>query len=334
MPRPIPAAASLSASISHSPFAIHYTANSAKSGVATASPTGDSALTISPAITGSSSVIRIVAYNMEADINGDTTPRSGFYQVLEGIGEEQVQGNARPIDILGLEETTSNSTTVTPIVTNLNSYYNGAAVYAQSSYQATQDGSNTDGNGPNALVYNSSTLNLLASVGVGTPGGSSNGEYRQVVRYEFQPVGDTGSTGIFYVYVSHMKSGTGSTNAQDRGEEATIILNDEKTLPANSSVIYMGDLNSSPPEAEFTDFTASGPGQANDPLNFPSGVQYYSDSSTDLSYRDDYELPTHKHSRRHRRHQLHQRHAPQFRQQRDDALRREREFRLQHLAEQ
>jgi hypothetical protein len=142
------------------------------------------------------------------------------------------------------------------------------------------------------LVYNSSTLNLLASVGVGTPGGSSNGEYRQVVRYEFQPVGDTGSTGIFYVYVSHMKSGTGSTNAQDRGEEATIILNDEKTLPANSSVIYMGDLNSSPPEAEFTDFTASGPGQANDPLNFPSGVQYYSDSSTDLSYRDDYELPT------------------------------------------
>ena len=91
--------------------------------------------------------------------------------MLEGIGEEQVQGNARPIDILGLEETTSNSTTVAPIVTNLNSYYNGAAVYAQSPYQATQNGSNTDGNGPNALVYNTSTLNLLASVGVGTPAG-------------------------------------------------------------------------------------------------------------------------------------------------------------------
>ncbi len=289
---PISPAAISTASVSHPTFAIHNQVNSAKPVAATTNPTGGSPSTIRPAITGSSSVLRIVAYNMEADINGDTTPLPGFYQVLEGIGEEQVQGNARPIDILGLEETTSNSTTVAPIVTNLNSYYNGAAVYAQSSYQGTQDGSNSDGNGPNAMVYNTSTLNLLASVGVGTPEGSTNGEYRQVVRYEFQPVGDTGSTGIFYVYVSHMKSGTGSTNATYRGEEATIILNDEKTLPANSSVIYMGDLNSNPPEAEFTDFTAAGPGQANDPLGFPSGVQYYSDSSTSLNYRDDYELPT------------------------------------------
>ena len=112
------------------------------------------------------------------------------------------------------------------------------------------------------------------------------------MRYEFQPVGDTGSTGIFYVYDSHMKSGSTSADATDRGEEATIIRNDEATLPANSSVIYTGDLNSNPPEAEFTEFTASGPGQANDPLNFPSGVQYYDDSSTDLRYRDSYELTT------------------------------------------
>ena len=79
-----------------------------------------------------------------------------------------------------------------------------------------------------------STLKLLASVGVGTPGGSSNGEYRQVVRYEFQPLGDSGSTGVFYVYVSHMKSGTTSADAKARGQEATIIRNDEATLPANS----------------------------------------------------------------------------------------------------
>src|ERR1700733_10633109 len=73
--------------------------------------------------------LRVVAYNMESDIQayGDpapvTTPRTGFYQVLEGIGEEDVGGNVRPIDILGLEETTSNATTVQPIVTTLNTYY-------------------------------------------------------------------------------------------------------------------------------------------------------------------------------------------------------------------
>ncbi len=179
-----------------------------------------------------------------------------------------------------------------PIVTNLNSYYNGLAVYAQSPYQATQSGSNSDGNGPSALVYNTTTLNLLASVGVGTPKGSTNGEYRQVVRYEFQPVGATGSTGIFYVYVSHMKSGDTSADATARGEEATIIRNDEVTLPASASVLYTGDLNSAPPEAEFTNFTASGQGEAFDPLNFSTSVQDYSESSTDLRFRDDYELMT------------------------------------------
>ena len=179
--------------------------------------------------------------------------------MLEGIGEEEVQGNVQPVDIVALQETTSNTTTVAPVVTNLNTYYNGAAVYAQSPYQGTQNGSNADGNGPNALVYNTSTLNLLASVGVGTPEGSSNGEYRQVVRYEFQPVGDTGSTGIFYVYDSHMKSGT-TGKRTNRGEEAEIIRNDEATLPANSLVIYTGDFNTNPPEADVQRFHRLRPG--------------------------------------------------------------------------
>ena len=56
-----------------------------------------------------------------------------------------------------------------------------------SPYQGTQNGSNGSGNGPNAMVYNTNTLQLVASVGVGTPGGSGNGEYRQVMRYEFAP---------------------------------------------------------------------------------------------------------------------------------------------------
>ena len=241
----------------------------------------------------STSVLRVVAYNIEDDINGNTTPLPGLYQVLEGIGEEKVQGNVRPIDILGLEETTSNAD-VQPIVTALNSYYGSADVYAESSYQATQDGGATDGNGPNAMVYNSSTVTLLASVGVTTPEGETNGVYRQPVRYEFQPVGDTGSTGIFYVYVLHTKSGSTSADATDRGEEATIVRNDEKTLPSSAPVIYMGDLNANAPEAEFTNFQASGQGEAYDPFSYatsPTTAQL-SDSATSLAYRDDYQLQT------------------------------------------
>jgi hypothetical protein len=236
--------------------------------------------------------LRIVDWNIEDDIDGATTPLPGFNTVLQGMGNEIIGSDpAQPIDIMTLEETTSNATTVQPILNMLNGDYAGAN-YKMSPYQATQNGTNTDGNGPNALVYNANTVQLLASVGVGTPEGGSNGEYRQAVRYEFQPVGYSGNNGIFYVYVSHMKSGSTSTDATDRGEEAVIIRNNEATLPANASVLYTGDLNSSPPEAEFTTFTASGQGEAYDPLNFSTSVQYWSESSTDLRYRDDYQLMT------------------------------------------
>jgi endonuclease/exonuclease/phosphatase family metal-dependent hydrolase len=242
----------------------------------------------------SAGTLRIVDWNIEDDIDGATTPLPGFNTVLQGIGNAIIgTDHAQPIDIMTLEETTSNVTTVQPILNMLNGDYAGAN-YQMSSYQATEEGGDTaDGNGPNALVYNANTVTLLSSSGVGIPTGSGNGEYRQVVRYEFQPIAYTGTNaGIFYVYDSHMKSGSTAADATDRGEEAAIIRNNELSLPANASVLYTGDLNSSPPEAEFTNFTAAGQGQAFDPVNFSSSVQYWSESATKLRYRDDYQLMT------------------------------------------
>ena len=259
-----------------------------------------SILALVAASAASAQTLRIVDWNIEDDIDGYSTPRPNFNTVLQGMGNEIIAGDpARPIDIMTLEETTSNGTTIgsnsNPASGTILNMLNGdypTANYQTSPYQATQNGSNSDGNGPNAVVYNAKTVTLVASVGVGTPGGGSNGEYRQVVRYEFQPVGYSGTNGIFYVYVSHMKSGTGSTNATYRGEEAAMIRADEATLPANASVLYTGDLNSNPPEAEFNNFTAAGQGQAFDPLNFSTSTQYWSDSTTNLRYRDNYQLMT------------------------------------------
>ncbi|HUI08212.1 MAG TPA: PKD domain-containing protein [Verrucomicrobiae bacterium] len=217
-------------------------------------------------------IIRIVTYNIEADTDGYTTPRpglivpsnSGTYTdggVLEGIGEEKIAGDpAQPIDILALQETTSNSTTVQPIVNGLNTFYSahgvaaygvpaGYAGYAMSTYQATTSGGTSSGGGPNALVYNTNTVQLLASVPVNPPAGkslgSSSGEYRQVVRYQFAPAGVTPSTtNIFYIYVSHYKASPGTSNEQYRLGEAKIIRSDESTnLPASARVLYVGDYN-------------------------------------------------------------------------------------------
>jgi endonuclease/exonuclease/phosphatase family metal-dependent hydrolase len=293
--------------------------------------------------------LRIVTYNIQADTVGIATPgivspacgliepyegSGGTYNtncsgsvinggVLEGIGEEIVNGDpARPIDILALEETTSNATTVQPIVNALNSFYSvynylysTPAGYAMSPYQATEEGGDTgDGNGPNALVYNTNTLQLLASVGIATPTGSGNGMYRQCVRYEFAPAGLTPDTNNeFYVYVSHYKASTGSGNAARRLGEATIIRNDEAVnLPANAAVLYVGDYNpddnsSEPAYQAILAYKAPdgiAQGQGVDPLNAnasttinwssstsnPQILFMLSEESYELRYRDDLQI--------------------------------------------
>jgi hypothetical protein len=287
-------------------------------------------LDISPVAAAQTRTLRVVTYNIKDDIDGATTPLPGLIAppanpnnvqaggVLEGIGEEILGSDpAQPLDILALQETTSNPITVTPIVNGLNSFYNAPGMYALSRYQATEEGGDVaDGNGPNALVYNTKTLQLLAAVPVDPPGGTSNlgsssGEYREVMRYELAPAGMTPTaTNEFYVYVSHYKSGTGSNNEAYRNGEARIIRNDEaNNLPANARVLYVGDYNiGGSGEASYqTILAANAPngmpqGQGVDPLN-PSAATSFdwtansnlsmkTDSSTSLHYRDDLQVMT------------------------------------------
>jgi hypothetical protein len=281
------------------------------------------------AASNATQTIRVVTYNIEDDINGATTPLPGLIipsgggtvqqgGVLEGIGEEILGSDAaQPLDILALEETTGNSETVAPIVAALNSFYNAPGMYAMSSYQATESGGVVDdGNGPNGIVYNTTTLQLVASVPVDPPGGTSelgsaSGEYREVVRYEFAPADMMpDATNEFYVYVSHYKSGTTSADLTDRNGEAQIIRNDEaNNLPADARVLYVGDYNvTGSGEAGYeTILAATAPngiaqGQGIDPLNLSGAttidwgvdslLSLKTESATDLRYRDDLQVMT------------------------------------------
>jgi hypothetical protein len=271
--------------------------------------------------------LRIAAYNIEDDIHSATTPLPGLIApfggtveqggVLEGIGEEILAGDpAQPLDILALEETTSNPTTIAPIVTGLNSFYKASGMYAMSPYQATEsDGDTADGNGPNALVYNTTTLQLVASIPVDPPGGTSqlgeaSGEYREVMRYEFAPAGIVPApTNEFYVYVSHYKSGATSQDLIDRDGEAQIIRNDEATLPTDARVLYVGDYNvtTGGETGYLTILATNAPngvaqGQGIDPLNVSGAanidwginslLNVKTESATDLRYRDDLQVMT------------------------------------------
>jgi PKD repeat protein len=273
--------------------------------------------------------LRIVTYNIQDDVTQGTitftTPLAGLITpfsgtgtfttsssgtvtnggVLEGIGEEIVAGTNQPIDILALQETSGNSTTVQPILNGLNAFYSSrtnVARYAMSPLNLTTTGG--DGGGPNALVYNTNTVQLLESVGVGTPSG--NGEPRQVGRYLFAPAGvATNASNTFYIYVSHYKSGTDTNTLFRRAVEAGVIRTNSATLPANSRILYVGDYNiSTSTETSYQDIVTSTYVtigiQGVDPLNLSSakGIDWTASSSLNvktescrsLHYRDDFQV--------------------------------------------
>ena len=298
----------------------------------TATLTVNSAAGNSPAAATQTRILRIAAYNIAADFTNNIYPTwssvgpplpgliappsnpTGYTNggVLAGIGEELVNGNAQPPDILALEETTSNPLTVAPIVNGLNLFYGVAGMYSNSSYQATESGNNPAfGNGPNAVVFNTRTVQLLASVPVDPLGGtgslgSSSGEYREVMRYQFAPAGvATNAANVFYIFVSHYKSGAGTTAGvtNSRNNEAIIIRNNTATLPVAARILHVGDFNTGDAsEPMYATLTAPGTNQLIDPLNPARSLTTnfdgsttpanLTDSSTYLQYRDDYQVMT------------------------------------------
>ena len=250
---------------------------------------------------GQAETLRIGDYNIDCSDQGNNNavsgPNAGIPAVIQAMGQHHLAGNAQPVDVMALTElldTNNNSitsSTLPALVNSLNAIY-GSGVYA---YATTPDPTSggTQFNGPSGLIFNTQTVQLISAKSLLYSGNSGNSNPRAPMRYELQPVG-YGSNADFYIYVSHMKSGETSSDKSERGQEATIIRNDEATLPsaASASVIYTGDYNSAPPEAEFTNLTAAGAGQAFDPLNFTTSKQYFSESTDDLEYRDDYEMMT------------------------------------------
>ena len=96
-------------------------------------------------------------------------------------------------------------------MTALNNHY-GAGTYVASTYQATTSGGG-DGDGPNALVYNSTTVTLVSTEGVGNP--SDAGYPRQPVRYEFRPVGGSSRGRLFCLREPLQVGDVATDNAAD-----------------------------------------------------------------------------------------------------------------------
>lgn len=199
--------------------------------------------------------LRVVTYNTAGG------PRPEMEIIFRAIGEEQRNGIAKPIDVLLVQEQASWSTTTQSIVDMLNGIY-GANTYGL----AMLDGGTT-GAGRPGLVYNTSTVQLIEAVAFGNWGANNDQQPRQTLRYQLRPVG-YGSSADFYVYNSHYKADTGSTNEGRRLVEATAVRQNADALGAGTHIIYAGDLNFyRGSEPGFQMLISPGDAQAFDPID-------------------------------------------------------------------
>jgi endonuclease/exonuclease/phosphatase family metal-dependent hydrolase len=213
-----------------------------------------------------SAQLRIVNYNTANGTfpsGNNPSPRTGMDNVLQAIGDELVNGIARPIDVLILQEQDDPSTTTQEFVDLLDGLY-GAGTYGRSTVITLP---NYADNIRQTLIYNTNTLSLIDEKAFGQTG--SGKAARQTARFQLRPVGYDASADI-YIYNSHYKASTGSTNEARRDFEANTIRTDSDALGQGANIIYAGDFNlRSSNEASYQTLLSAGNGQAFDPINTP-----------------------------------------------------------------
>ncbi|HZZ42037.1 MAG TPA: endonuclease/exonuclease/phosphatase family protein [Tepidisphaeraceae bacterium] len=240
--------------------------------------------------------LRIVSYNIDSADQGNdnniTASYAGLPTVIEGIGEHHIGTTAQPVDVFAVEEI--NTTTLPNLVTAMNNIY-GAGTYAYVNISDPATSANYDG-----LIYNTKTVQILASKVIGTVSGS--GAARAPLRFQIQPLG-YGTNADFYMYVDHYKADSDATSANRRNIEAQEVRADADTLGSSAHIIFAGDYNLTGASSEASYQTlvaAGGSGRAYDPVaasfvspwvNSSSTWKYlYSQSTTSLGSRIDLQL--------------------------------------------
>ncbi len=221
--------------------------------------------------------LRIVTLNASNSGSATAGPRAGMETMLTAIGTKVSDdpllpgdsGIAKPIDILCLQEVNSANTTGAGYTALLNQIYN-TNTYAF----GTLNGSTT-GAGTQAIIYNTTAVELISSAAVGTT--SLTSLARQNLRYQLRPVG-YGAAADIYIYNGHWKAGTGD-QARRLAEADAIRTDVNNNLPAGANVIYTGDLNVyRSTDLGYARLLDAGNGQAFDPIsaagNWSGGAEF------------------------------------------------------------
>ena len=201
-----------------------------------------------------SAQLRIVTYNTntfntQSGNSNVRTIRDEADIVFQAIGEEVVNGIARPADIILLQEQQRPETTTADFVNRLNSIYSGQGItYDRGMLVSNTVGGNGSG-APNnneirqSVVYRTDSVTLISEDSFGNVGSGTTAQPRETLLHQFRPVG-YGVDADIYLFNSHFKSGDDNDDRAQQEAEATQIRNfiDSRDL-GNSNIIVGGDLN-------------------------------------------------------------------------------------------
>lgn len=177
--------------------------------------------------------LRIATWNTE---DGPTSPfSSDFITIVTAMGQESVNGIAKPVDLFILQE--QGITTASNLASMLNTIY-GVDTY-QSSLDPLTDIDGDIFDDKLGYVWNSATLSIDPSdfVAINTTGP------RPAYRALWQPVGYTDPGAAFYTYSSHFKAGQNTSDENTRAQEAARLRQNGNSLGPSANIIYAGDYN-------------------------------------------------------------------------------------------
>ncbi|TWT77253.1 hypothetical protein Pla123a_19100 [Posidoniimonas polymericola] len=197
--------------------------------------------------------LRVVTYNT-LDKPASETDLDDLGLIMAAISQTPRNGITKRPDIVALQEQTTFSlidSTAVRVADTLN------GLFGVESYEAKVLGFGVD---RLAVVYDSATVAVGASSGVGTGGP------RPVQRSSFT-LPKYPESGPLYLYNAHFKAGSASADRLTRSGEATALRSNLAGVGPDVNAIALGDLNiGASSEAAFANLTASGTPSLIDPI--------------------------------------------------------------------
>lgn len=199
--------------------------------------------------------VRVMTWNV-ARMQGDA---NAVGTVLWHASRDDRLGWATPVDIMVFQEVTPTALkALEPLVA---ASAPSGTTYALATY-TTSTSENSAGGAP-ALFFRTQTFTEVTSGHQDL----STGAGRNTDRWLLQMVGYSSASARMYVYGSHLKASTGSSNEQQRLDGALTIRANADALGAGVRAVFVGDYNLySHTEPAFAAMLAAGNGRAIDPF--------------------------------------------------------------------